>query len=307
MKRIKVILNPMADRGRGGQRQAAIAAHLQAMTPTGAGSVDMVVTERAGHAVELARMAALDGYDVVAAAGGDGTVHEVVNGLYQAGKAETALGVIPIGSGNDFAFANGMAGDVETAVSRLFTGTTKTVDLAHIVDDRGREKVFGNNFGLGFDAVVVIETEKITRIHGFLMYLWAVLRTLVLYYDRPQVEVTFDDELVKQHILFLAMGVGPRGGGGFLLVPDAKLDDNLIDSCTVNPINRLQMLWMIPKTINGTHTTSRFVTMRRNRRIAIHCTTPMSIHIDGEVFAYPRDNVRQVTVTSVPAVLRVIV
>lgn len=302
MRRIKVILNPQADQGRGGRLAPQLAAQLAVY-----GAVDMVLTEGPGHAIALARTAVWDGYDVVTAVGGDGTVHEVVNGLYQAGKPETALGVIPIGSGNDFAFANGIAMDMETAVARLFTGTIKTIDLARIEDDKGRARVFDNNFGLGFDAVVVIETEKITRVHGFLMYLWAVLRTLVLYYDRLQVEVTFDEETVQQRILFLALGVGPRGGGGFLLVPDAKLDDNLLDSCTVNPINRLQMLWMIPKTIKGTHTTSRFVTMRQNRRIIIRCATPMPIHVDGEMFAYPRDDVRQVTIASLPAALRVVV
>lgn len=302
MRRIKIILNPQADQGRGGRLAAQLAEQLAVY-----GAADMVLTEGPGHAIALAQTAALDGYDVVTAVGGDGTVHEVVNGLYQAGKPETALGVIPIGSGNDFAFANGIAMDMETAVARLFTGTIKTVDLARIEDDKGRARVFDNNFGLGFDAVVVIETEKITRVHGFLMYLWAVLRTLVLYYDRLQVEVTFDEETVQQRILFLALGVGPRGGGGFLLVPDAKLDDNLLDSCTVNPINRLQMLWMIPKTIKGTHTTSRFVTMRQNRRITIRCATPMPIHVDGEMFAHPRDDVRQVTIASLPAALRVVV
>ncbi|MBE2200659.1 MAG: diacylglycerol kinase family lipid kinase [Anaerolinea sp.] len=302
MRRIKVILNPQADQGRGGRLAPQLAAQLAVYD-----AADMVLTEGPGHAIALAQTAVWDGYDVVTAVGGDGTVHEVVNGLYQAGKPETALGVIPIGSGNDFAFANGIAMDMETAVARLFTGTIKTIDLARIEDDKGRARVFDNNFGLGFDAVVVIETEKITRVHGFLMYLWAVLRTLVLYYDRLQVEVTFDEETVQQRILFLALGVGPRGGGGFLLVPDAKLDDNLLDSCTVNPINRLQMLWMIPKTIKGTHTTSRFVTMRQNRRIIIRCATPMPIHVDGEMFAYPRDDVRQVTIASLPAALRVVV
>lgn len=302
MKRVQIILNPQANQGRGRAQQAVIARQVGEH-----GMAEIVLTKEPGQAIELARTAALAGYDVVAAAGGDGTVHEVVNGLYQAGETRTMLGVIPIGSGNDFAFANGIATDVTTAVSRLFNGQTKTVDLARIEDDKGRVQVFDNNFGLGFDAVVVIETEKVTRVRGFLMYLWAVLRTLVLYYDRPQVEVVFDDEVIQQRILFLALGLGPRGGGGFMLVPDAKLDDNLIDSCTVNPINRLQMLWMIPKTINGSHRTSRFVTMRQNQRIIIRAAAPMPIHIDGEMFAYPHDGVRQVIITSLPQALRVMV
>lgn len=299
--RVCVILNPEADQGRGRRVEAAISA-------AGArhGGLDLVATTSAGDAVGLARQAADAGYDVVAAAGGDGTVHEVVNGLYAAG-GEAALGVIPIGSGNDFAFANGMAMDVETAVERLFTGRPRRIDLGHIVDDRQRARVFDNNFGLGFDARVVIETQKVTRVHGFLMYLTAVLRTVLFYYDRPQIVVQFDDEVVTQAVLFLAMGIGPRGGGGFLLLPDARADDDLIDSCTVNPINRLQMLWMIPKTLNGSHVTSRHVTMRRNRQIHVQMAEPVPIHLDGEIFCDPRDGVRRVSVTSLPGALRVMV
>ncbi|MCA9932856.1 MAG: diacylglycerol kinase family lipid kinase [Ardenticatenaceae bacterium] len=302
--RIQVILNPKADLGRGAQNEAKIKALAQAH-----GEVDVTLTQHSGHAQELALQAAQDGYDVVVAAGGDGTVHEVVNGLYaaRAQGIDVALGVIPIGSGNDFAFANGLLGDVETAVSRLFTGQPRIIDLARIEDDRGHSRVFDNNFGLGFDAVVVIETQKITRIHGFLMYLLAVLRTLVFYYDRPQVHVTFDDERVSQNILFLAMGVGPRGGGGFLLVPDAQNDDGLIDSCTVSAIGRLTMLQMIPKTFDGSHVTSQHVTMRLNERITIQSEMPMPIHVDGEMFSYPADGVQQVIVTSLPGAMKVIV
>ncbi len=302
--RVKVLLNPFADQGRGQQQVAKILALAQPF-----GGAEVLLTQSADDVREQALRAAQDGYDVVVAAGGDGTVHEVVNGLYQARQQgiDVALGVIPIGSGNDFAFANGLLVDMETAVTRLFTGQPRLIDLALIEDDKGRQKVFDNNFGLGFDAVVVIETQKVTRVRGFLMYLLAVFRTMAFYYDVPRVEITFDDEKVSQNILFLAMGIGPRGGGGFLLVPDAKNDDNLVDSCTVNPINRLTMLYMLTKTFSGSHVTSRHVTMRKNRQIAIRSSLPMPIHIDGEMFCYPVDGVHAVMVTSLPAALKVIV
>lgn len=302
--RIKVLLNPQADQGRGQRYAPKIAALAQPY-----GGCEVMLTQSASHAREQALRAAQEGYDIVVAAGGDGTVHEVVNGLYQARTQgiDVALGVIPVGSGNDFAFANGLLVDMETAVSRIFTGQPRLIDLGHIEDDKGRQKVFDNNFGLGFDAVVVIETQKVTRVRGFLMYLLAVFRTMAFYYDVPRVEITFDDEKVSQNILFLAMGIGPRGGGGFLLVPDAKNDDNLVDSCTVNPIDRLTMLYMLTKTFSGSHVTSRHVTMRKNRQIAIRSSMPMPIHIDGEMFCYPVDGVYVVTVTSLPAALKVIV
>jgi diacylglycerol kinase (ATP) len=300
--RVKVILNPWSDRGR--------AARLQSQIPEWArqagGQVDLVLTSRPGHAKQLAREAAAAGYDLVAAAGGDGTVHEVVNGLVQGGQATAALGVIPIGSGNDFAFSQAIPMDAEQAVQRLFTGQRHLIDLARVEDEHGRFALFDNNLGIGFDAIVVIQTEAITRVHGFLMYFLAVLRTIALYYQTPHLDLNFDGERVAQEVLFLAMGLGPRGGGGFFLTPDARHDDDRIDSCTVNPIGRLTMLGMLAQAIKGTHVNSRHVTMRQSQRIVVQANQPLPIHIDGEIFAYPRDNVRQITVTSLPQALQVV-
>ena len=301
--RIKIIMNPWSDQQRAIEHRSQIEALIQQY-----GTADLVLTEGHGHAVELARQAADDGYDLVVAAGGDGTVHEVVNGLVRGDKADAMLGVLPIGSGNDFAFGLGIPlENLGASVARLFQGEPRLVDLARIEDEHGRYELFDNNFGLGFDAIVVIRTEAITRIHGFLMYLTAVFQTIALYYQTPHVDVWFDDEKVSQKTLFLAMGIGPRGGGGFFLTPDAVSDDDLIDSCLVNPVGRLTMLGMLGQAIKGTHIHSKHVTMRRNKRIRIQSNMPMPIHIDGEVFAYPKDNVRRVTISSIPAALRVMV
>ena len=300
--RIKVILNPWSDRGRAREQVAQIEAAAEAR-----GGVDLVLTQKPGQAQQLARESVAAGYDLIVAAGGDGTIHEVVNGLMQGGAASAMLGVIPIGSGNDFGYAMGISTEIETAVSRLFTGQTRTVDLARVEDEHGRYAIFDNNLGIGFDAIVVIETENITRVHGFMMYFVAVLRTIAFYYQTPRLKIRFDDESVEQESLFLAMGVGRRGGGGFFLTPDANHDDDLIDSCLVNPVGRLTMLGMLGKAIKGTHTTSRHVSMRQNKRIEIVADRPLPIHIDGEIFAYPKDNVRRITVTSLPAALQVVV
>ena len=190
---------------------------------------------------------------------------------------------------------------------RIFTGQSRPLDLARVTDDRGQSRVFQNNLGIGFDAIVVMRTETISRIQGFLMYLTAVLQTIAFYYDTPYMEMTFDDRAVNQRALFLYAGVGPRGGGGFLMTPDAKWDDNLIDTCVANPIGRLTMLYMLTRVMKGTHVTSRHVTMRQSRQITAWSSSPMPIYVDGEMFAYPRDNVHQVTVTSLPAAVQVMV
>jgi len=269
------------------------------------GEVELVVSEKSGHARDLAETAVEQGFEVVIAAGGDGTVHEVVNGIVHGAKPGAHLGVIPIGSGNDFAWGAGLLGEPETAVRRIFNGQPRTFDLARIEDDKGRYVLANNSIGIGLDATVSIQSQTITRIHGFAMYTLAALRTIALYFETPYLEILFDGERVKQKTLLLAIGIGPRAGGGFFLTPDAINTDNLLDSCTVNPVSRLTMLWMLPKVMRGTHVTSKHVVMRRTGYIDVLSDSPLPIHVDGEIFAYPENNIRRITVTSLPSALSV--
>lgn len=298
--RIKVILNPTSDQGRAKQSVDEIITAGEKW-----GGMDLTLTEHGGHAKQLAQQAADAGYDVVVAAGGDGTVHEVMNGLMQAKNKKAVLGVIPIGSGNDFAFGLDTPLDLTAAVARVFNGNPKRVDLGRVEDRNGRFAYFDNNLGIGFDALVVIRTETITRVHGFLMYFVAVLQTMAYYFFKPRLTLQFDDEKTAQEVLFLALGIGPRGGGGFFLTPDARQDDNLIDSCTVNAIGRVSMLNMLGQAIKGTHINSPHVTMRKSRHITVKSESGLPIHVDGEMFAYPEDDVRELIISSVPQAIQV--
>jgi diacylglycerol kinase (ATP) len=268
--------------------------------------VELVKSEEPGHARVLAESAVEQGIELVIAAGGDGTVHEVVNGIVHGSKSGAHLGVIPIGSGNDFAWGAGLLNDPELAVHQIFNGQPRSLDLARIEDDKGRYVLANNSIGLGLDATVVIQSQTITRIHGFAMYTLAALRTIAFYFETPHLEVHFDDERVTQRTLLLAIGIGPRAGGGFFLTPDAINTDNMLDSCTVNPVSRLTMFWMLPKVMRGTHVSSKHVVMRRSEYIDVRSNRPLPIHVDGEIFAYPDNNIRRVTVTSLPAALSVV-
>lgn len=300
--RTKVILNPWSNRGWGIQQKERIEAAARPY-----GGAEIALTERSGHAQELARRAADDGYDLVVAAGGDGTVHEVVNGLVWGDRADVTLGIIPIGSGNDLAYSLKLPLHIEIAVQRLFTGRPQAIDLGRIEDHQGRYRIFDNGVGIGFDAIITIQAEGITRLHGFPLYILATLRTIAFYYRTPHLKIQFDEEKVSQDVLMLAVGVGRRAGGGFLLTPEAALDDNLLDSCAVNPVGRLTMLSMLPRVMKGTHCTSRHVTMRKSQRIHLQSNMSLPIHTDGEIFAYPKNNVREVTMTSLPAAIQVMV
>ena len=168
---------------------------------------------------------------MVAAAGGDGTVNEVANGILAAQEdsgAGAALGLIPVGSGNDYAH------------------------------------------GLG------------------------------------HLQIEFDDEVVKQGALLLAVGVGPRVGGGFRITPDARFDDGLLDSCLVEPIGRAMMLAMLARVVRGTHVSAGFIEMRRNRVIRVAADRPLPIHVDGEIFATAENGVRTLTLTCHPGRLPLI-
>jgi diacylglycerol kinase (ATP) len=296
--RVKVILNPWSDRGsaiKEADKIKAVGANY--------GQLDLEVTNEPGHATQIAQTAATEGYDLIVAAGGDGTVHEVVNGLVHGDRAHAAMGVIPIGSGNDFAYAFSIPTNVEEAVARLFTGEQKRISLARIEDDKGRYAIIANGVGIGFDATISIESRSITRIHGFAMYMLATLRTIAFYYQTPNFEIQFDDETVRQQVLMLPVGVGPRAGGGFLLTPEATHFDDWLDSCTVSPIPRLTMLRVLLKVVKGRHTKLPFLKMRRSKYINIISDEPLPIHVDGEIFAYPADRIHRVTITSLPDAL----
>ena len=296
-----VIFNPWANRGKAQKKQAEIEEICRQH------GFQLYLTEKSGDAQRMAKEAAEANVDVVVAAGGDGTVHEVVNGLCQVEGLQPRFGILPVGSGNDLAFGLDIPTRLSTAAGKIVNGQTKWLDLAKIVDENGRFQYADNNLGIGLDAQIVIQTESINWPGGFFLYLWATFKTLANNFNIIPLNISFDGEQIEQSTLFLALGVGARGGGGFLLTPNAQHDDDLIDSCLVAEASRLRTLTLLPSAINGSHIHVKEVSMRQNKQVVIQSPHPMPIHIDGEIFAYPEDNIRSVTVTSIPKAIEVIV
>jgi YegS/Rv2252/BmrU family lipid kinase len=297
--RVKVILNPGADRGRAIRFSNQLLAWGEQY-----GEFDVTLTDAPGHAATLAQQAAEAGYERIAAAGGDGTAHEVVNGLMAVPNAgRPALGLISIGSGNDYAFGLGLLAPPQAALARLFEGEPRRLDLAEVVDNRGQRRYVCNGLGIGFDAAVAIAASQIRRIHGFSAYVLGALKTVALHYQRPHFELQFDGARISQRSLMLAIGVGPRIGGGFRLTPDAAFDDGHLDSCLVDPIGRLTMLRMMPKAMKGRHVTASFVQMRRSAVIDVRSDMPLPVHVDGEIFAREKDGVTKLSIRVIPGAL----
>jgi YegS/Rv2252/BmrU family lipid kinase len=304
MRKIKLIFNPMSDRGRSGQRASDLRAIVEEY-----GGAEWVGTEYPNHAVELAAKASLEGYETVVAMGGDGTVHEVINGLMRVSESHRPqLGVVPIGSGNDFAFGAGVSLDSIRAMQTVFTGTPKVVDVGVIRDNNSRVEYWDNSVGIGFDAKINIMSRKIRGLYGFPMYLTAVLRTIFQDYESANATLVFDDgPPIKHNVLMLTLGNGPREGGGFNTTPDARVDDGTLDYVMVPHMGRAQILGLLPKVMNGTHGTDKAVTISTFRKLRLEADSALPIHTDGELWSPYEINTRSIEVEILPAAIRLLV
>lgn len=303
MHPIRIIYNPQADRGRSYQ----VAGDLHQLSSEWGGA-DWIGTEYPGHATELASAAAQAGYSIVVAMGGDGTVHEVLNGLMAADPAgRPRLGVVPIGSGNDFAGGAGIEHDPSTALRRVFQGgEPKPIDVGKVVDGSGRTEYWCNVLGIGFDAAINVHSRDIPLLHGFGMYLAATLWTILLKYERPMLDLDLDGKKSSSRFLMLTLGNGTREGGGFRTTPDALMDDGWLDYLLVDPVSRLRMLRLIPEVMQGTQGRFPEAHLGRFRKLSLKADMALPIEADGEMFAPYAADVREVSVEILPGALQVI-
>jgi YegS/Rv2252/BmrU family lipid kinase len=300
---IKLIINPNADLGRAwrlGEDLNRVVAEF--------GGADWSGTVYPTHATQLAMQAADEGYDTVVSIGGDGTTHEIINGLMKIpAERRPRLGIVPVGTGNDFAHSVGVPTRPEIAMRQVFSGTPKKVDLAVVVDEHGRQEYWDNTFGIGFDATVTLRSRRVPVLRGFFVYLVSVIQTIVLNYEAAHLKVQTDNESWEDDILMLVMCNGPREGGGFHVAPEAVNNDGLLDYAAITKVSRLMMFRLIPEVMKGTHGRFKQVRMNRFRQMKVESDRPLFIHIDGEIYAGFGSNVRQLSIEMLPGALEVMV
>lgn len=302
-----VILNPWAGRGSAGQRQGELEAALHRARVR----FDLVQTHARGGATELTYQALDRGYDCVAAVGGDGTINEVVNGLVGGRERlgrDAALAIVPLGTGSDFVrVLDGVEpNDLHGAARRLAAARTRPIDLGRItVDSPGgtEQRYFINGLGMGLDAQVAVESLKLTGLRGFAVYLMAIIRALAGY-KAHMMTVRFDDYEVRRRLLFASVANGRSQGGGFLMTPEALIDDGLLDLCIVEKLRLDQIIRYLPRLMEGSHTSLREVTMGRAHSIEVTCHNGIPVATDGEVVA---TNATRVRVEVVPGAIRLVV
>ena len=300
--KVKIILNPMADMGNAWK----VANDLRPIIVE-YGNADWSGTVYPTHATELARQAGEQGYERVIAMGGDGTVHEVVNGIMQLPKERRpALCVVPVGSGNDFAHAVGVPLQSDRALACALSGQPAPIDLGMMTDEHGRREYFDNTLGIGFDAVVTIRSHRLPVVRGFLMYLTAVIQTILLNHDPSMMRMETDGRQWEQSNLLLTMCNGPREGGGFLIAPEAKIDDGLLHYAMIRNVSRAMMFRLVPEVMKGTHGNFKQVTLGTCKQMSVQADRPMYIHADGEIYTSVGSNLRNVSFEILPGALQVV-
>lgn len=301
MSKAKIIVNPQAGHGYAAKMTPQIRQHLHELGV----EFDLVHTKAVGEAASLAQQALTEGYEPIVAVGGDGTSQEVVNGLMQgaAGNLAGTLAWIPTGSGNDFALMNGVPEDIEGACRLIAEGATRTVDVGHLTVDGHLERYFDNVVGIGFDALALKETKKFKRLRGMALYLPAVLKTIFLTLKPTRMEITCDGQTISMTPLMVAVANGVREGGGFLITPQARCDDGLLDVMIAEWMPRLQMLAMVPRFLKGTHVNDPRVSVRKARHITIASEDPLYFHADGEILC---DVAHHIEIIVIPHCLRVV-
>lgn len=287
-----LIVNPAAAGGKLGQQWPRVRSLLESLGLR----VAHAFTRAPGHATELAFEAAAKGTEAVVAAGGDGTICEVVEGLHQAGGS--VLGILPLGTGNDTARTLGVPRKLAAAVAALRQGRVREVDLMQV-----GPRVVVNAVGLGMLGVINVRAAGLKKVRGLSAYLAAALHTLFRY-QPPTVELQTESFTYRGPMTILAIHNGPTTGGGFRLAPGAVPDDGQLEACLVEGVSVAGRLPRLLSALRGTLQRWPKSHLLRFRRLRLSCQQPLDMHLDGNPAHLDPPHVE---VSVLPRALRVLV
>ena len=292
--RILVVINPAACRGNRADADEIAAAFRARDLPC------RIETTRGPGDARRIVAAAGDAADAVVVCGGDGTLHEALQAV---DLERQVLGIIPRGSGNDFAWMHGWPRSITACVDRIAAGPSRRIDVGLWKDPRfvGGELRFHNSVGLGFEGRVNYESHRIRWPRGRAVYLVALARTLS---DRKHYPMRFvwDGASWQGEVFMASVCIGRRVGGAFLLAPAAQADDGLFDlAFTAGHIGLARILELLPRTYTGSHVRSPFMRLERAARIRIEGGAGVPVHVDGEFIAI---DIRDLDLQTLPGSLR---
>ncbi len=265
----------IANRTSGSGSAGAYIDRVRAMLTERGVDFEIRETQRPGHATELAKAAVDEGFDVIVAVGGDGTLRETALSVIH---TDRVLGLLPCGTGNDYARPLGIPTDAEAAVEILLSGENRVVDAG-----QANDQIFFNIAGFGFDVDVLDYTEqyKPKCKNGETAYRLGCLKA-VLGLKLRKTTLTFPDGTMEQNVLMAAAGVGTHFGGGMNVLPESDMSDGLLDVCIAHDVKRLGVLKLLPKFIKGKHIGLKYITYRKATEVSMVCDPVSRIEVDGE-------------------------
>jgi len=272
-----IIFNPSAAFGRSAKKLAKIKARLHELNIR----VDLRQTTHPGHGSDIVASTDLDSFDGVIAAGGDGTLFEILNGLYRHPRAaRIPLGVLPIGTGNAFARDLDLQpSDWRAAIDLIYAGNTRQVDVAH-VKSANSEYHYLNILSMGF-AIDASLTAKKLKIIGNTAYTVATLWQALKFKSYP-LHIEFDGRHLQQDNIFVTFSNTRYTGTHFLIAPAAVTDDGLLDITLLEKLPRHRLLQLFPTIYKGRHVDYAEVSVHQAARITIHSPGAMLLGPDGE-------------------------
>jgi len=301
VRRLVAILNPQADRG----RTAQLAESLQ-QAVRGRLDLSLRLTSMRGEAVDLARDAARH-CDAVIAIGGDGTVHEVANGLMAVPTAQRpALGIIPAGSGNDFASAVGVTTDFDRCLEVIQAGASRAVDVGKVKSSTGLERYFVNNVGTLLDGKVNLASHQLHWPRGSGLYMRAVLQTLVRRPAVARLELDVDGMPIVREATVLSIGNGSRSGGKFFLTPEAEIDDGQLNYMLAGAMTRPRLMWRLMQSVHCERPADPLIEHGRFAHMTMRSSIPLAVHVDGEPWLRPAEAVHELAINVLPRELNVL-
>lgn len=293
-----VIANPAA----GGGRCARKLPELRRALDSAEVPYELCLTQRQGHAEAMVRESVKGGkFTSIVIAGGDGTINESVQGLV---GTDISLGVIPLGTGNDFVKMLDLPKGIPAQVEVALKGVVRSFDVGRL-----NERYFSTVVGIGFDAAVNQKHYDIKWLSGIPSYIMAIVLTMFNYTPKyMEVEISGPDgtppDSFARDIHMLTIGNGHTCGGGFIFTPGASCQDGELDLSILEPITRLQLVWHLPKIFTGSLQTKapHLASLRRFCKLKVASKTPLPMHTDGEM--YRTDRLEHVIVV-VPGALKV--
>jgi YegS/Rv2252/BmrU family lipid kinase len=276
------LVNPASSNGATGRRWPELAHRAAQLGLEG----ETFFSERPGHLIELAERAARDGAELMVAAGGDGTLNEVVNGIVRAGT-QTEVATIPLGTGMDFVRTYGIPNRFDDAVKTAREGRTRTIDVGRVEyrtwDGKDAERYYANVGSVGMSAAVAQRANGMAKtMGGKATFFYALVRVFFEWDNTPVTVELADGDRREAHMHDVIVANGQWHGGAMWLAPDAKPDDGLFDVILIGDVTKRDFLTTAPKLYKGTYLAHPKIELLRSRSVSVNAPERLPIELDGE-------------------------